>query len=138
MIVDTRSLILTPEKDIMINKSATVFLLFFCFACSKPLPKLEGMDLAQWRKDKNACYNLRKPMEEAIDREKVKLLGLDEVQMVTLLGSPDQNELYTRNEKFYYYFIAPAPACNSKRDSTSERLVIRFNAMGLAKEVSIE
>lgn len=77
-------------------------------------------------------------MRVAIDREKEKLLGLDEMQTVTLLGSPDQNELYSRNQKFYYYFIEPAPSCSGGSDSISERLVIRFNAVGLAKEVSIE
>lgn len=122
----------------MMSKSASVFLLLLCFACSKPLPKLEGMDLQQWREDKNACGNLRKPMKEVIDREKTKLLGLDEVQLVTLLGSPDQNELYSRNQKFYYYFLGPAPSCHIKGDSVPDRLVIRFNAVGLAKEVSIE
>ena len=81
---------------------------------------------------------MRRPMREAIDEEKTKLLGLDEMQLVELLGSPDQNELYSRNQKFYYYFIEPAPSCDVKGDSTSERLVIRFNAVGLAKEVSIE
>lgn len=76
-------------------------------------------------------------MRTAIDREKEKLLGLDEVQTVKLLGSPDQEELYSRNQKFYYYFIDPAAQCGTPGDSTAEKLVIRFNAVGLAKEVSI-
>jgi hypothetical protein len=60
------------------------------------------------------------------------------MKVVELLGRPDQNELYTRNQKFYYYFIQPAPDCGGSKDSISSRLVIRFNAMGLAKEVSVE
>lgn len=130
--------VLWGPKNIMMKKLFCVFLLFLCFECSKPLPILKGIDLQGWREDNNACKNLRKPMREAMDREKVKLLGLDEVQLVTLLGSPDKNELYSRNEKFYYYFIGPAPSCPSKADSVSEKLVIRFNSVGLAKEVSIE
>jgi hypothetical protein len=122
----------------MMRKSASVFLLVLCFACSKPLPSLEGIDLSQWRKDKNACNAQREPMREAIERQKEKLLGLDEDQMLALLGRPDQNELYTRSQKFYYYYIEPAPGCGSQGDTTAQRLVIRFNAVGLATEVSIE
>ena len=60
------------------------------------------------------------------------------MQIVKLLGRPDQNELSTRNQKFFYYFLEPAPACGTATDSLSARLSIRFNAVGLAKEVAIE
>lgn len=116
----------------------SIILLLLCTCCEKPLPALKGMDLPSWRQDKNACGHVRAGMREAIDNEKEKLLGLDEMQMVKLLGNPDQNELYSRNQKFYYYFINPAPACGVATDSAAERLIIRFNAVGLAKEVSIE
>lgn len=116
--------------------SPLIFL--FCLACGKPLPALEGIDLERWREDENACKNVRSTMREAIDREKEKLLALKQMQIVELLGNPDQNELYSRNQKFFYYFIEPAPSCTGATDSTAEKLVIRFNAMGLAKEVSVE
>lgn len=116
----------------------SILLMVFCFSCEKPLPVLDGIDAQRWKQDKNACGHVRHGMREAIDREKEKLLGLDEIQMVKLLGNPDQNELYSRNQKFFYYFIDPAPACGVATDSIAERLVIRFNAVGLAKEVSID
>ena len=77
-------------------------------------------------------------MRDAIDREKGKLLGLDQSQMAELLGNPDQNELYSGNQQFFYYFIDPAPSCGTATDSLGEKLVVRFNAVGLAKEVAIE
>lgn len=122
----------------MLRSCSIVFLLTLCFACSKPLPQLKGIDLRRWQQDKNGCNRERAPMRAAIDHEKEKLLGLDEIQTITLLGGPDQNELYSRNQKFYYYFIEPAPLCPAHGDSAPAKLVIRFNAMGLAKEVSIE
>lgn len=118
--------------------SLFIFISALCLACDKPLPTLEGMDLEQWQQDKNACGNHRAAMRGAIDREKEKLLALKQMQIVALLGKPDQNELYSRNQKFFYYFIEPAPACSGATDSSAEKLVIRFNAMGLAKEVSVE
>jgi hypothetical protein len=96
------------------------------------------MDLEQWKDDKNGCQNIRAGMRKAIDREKNKLLSLGEMQVVELLGKPDQNELSRRNQKFFYYFIEPAPRCKVSADTIVEKLVIRFNAMGLAKEVAIE
>ena len=119
-------------------KWCSIFLLLFCFACDKPLPDIQGMDLEQWKKDKNGCQNIRTAMRKAIDEEKNKLLSLGEMQIVKLLGRPDQNELLRRNQKFFYYFIKPSPACKVSTDTIAEKLVIRFNAMGLAKEVAIE
>jgi len=113
-------------------------ILVFCCGCDKPLPTLDGIDLARWQQDKNACNNQRVSMREAMDLEKEKLLALDQMQIVKLLGRPDQNELYSRNQKFFYYFMEPAPSCRDAVDSSAQKLVIRFNAMGLAKEVSVE
>ena len=76
-------------------------------------------------------------MAESIQLQKDKLLALNERQVMKLLGKPDQNELYKRNQKFFSYFISPAPGCEASSES-SKILVIRFNAMGLAKEVSVE
>jgi hypothetical protein len=77
-------------------------------------------------------------MINALQTEKDKLLSLNEMQIVDLLGRADQNELLKRNQKFFSYFLTPGPDCNNQEDTTSIRLVIRFNAMGLAKEVTIE
>jgi outer membrane protein assembly factor BamE (lipoprotein component of BamABCDE complex) len=131
----------TRFKDNMhIYRWLSPFILVFilCLGCDKPLPTLEGVDLARWQEDRNACKNVRAFMRDAIDREKEKLLALTQMQIVELLGRPDQNELYSRNQKFFYYFLEPAPACTGSQDSAADKLVIRFNAMGLAKEVSVE
>ena len=113
-------------------------LLLLSFSCDKPLPALEGLDLERWREDKHACANTRISMREALESQREKLLSLDQLQVVQLLGRPDQHELYKRNQKFFYYFLEPGPACGGRSDSTALRLVIRFNAVGLAKEVAVE
>lgn len=74
-----------------------------------------------------------KPMEE----QRSKLLRLSEMQVIETLGKPDINELYKRNQKFYRYYMDPSPGC--KPGSTRPKmLVIRFTAMGVANEVSVE
>ena len=111
--------------------------ILICLSCGKPLPHLEGINREGWAQDRNACNSVRASMRRAIDAEKEKLLALSQTQIVTLLGKPDENELSSRNQKFFYYYIVPAAGCGGD-DSVAARLVIRFNAMGLAKEVAIE
>lgn len=107
------------------------------FSCGKSLPELEGIDIQTWKSDRNGCSSKRLQMRDAIQKEKNKLLSLDELAIIQLLGKPDRNELYKRNQKFYYYFLEPSELC-STRVSSPGKLSIRFNAIGLAKEVVVE
>ncbi len=106
-------------------------------SCGKSLPELNNLDLNAWRNDKNACGKYRSNHIEAIQTQKEKLLALNESKIIALLGRPDRNELYKRNQKFFYYYLQPSSACSNVVEKTSS-LAIRFNAMGFAKEVAIE
>jgi hypothetical protein len=110
----------------------------FLISCDKPLPELSGIDMKAWRDDKAACNAYRTSAIESIRTEKEKLLALTEMQVVELLGRPDENELYKRNQKFFYYYLQPSAQCGSGDGKESLRLIVRFNAVGLAKEVSVE
>lgn len=94
--------------------------------------------MGRWQQDKNACGTYRTASLDAFKSQKEKLLALKEMQVVELLGRPDKNELYKRNQKFYYYYLKPSPDCVKYSPEDNSRLAIRFNAMGLAKEVIIE
>lgn len=115
---------------------SSLLVLLLISSCSKPLPVLEGMDLAKWKEDKNACQGIRQTMQDALQREHSKLKGLSEMDVIKLLGRPDQNELYKRNQKFFYYFIRPGILCESP-EPVLIRLEVRFNAMGYAQLVAI-
>jgi hypothetical protein len=118
-------------------KNAWLSVFLIIYGCSKPLPVLENVNLTDWKADRNGCMGKRAPMEQAIQSQKEKLLALSETQVIALLGMPDQNELYKRNQKFFYYFITASPACQTpaKREL---KLAIRFNAVGLVNEVTLE
>jgi hypothetical protein len=118
--------------------SILFFLILGAVACDRPLPTLNNLDLEAWRNDRNACGKYRTSTIEAIQSQKDKFLALRELQIVELLGKPDRNELYKRNQKFYYYYLLPSPDCATDSLKTTSRLAIRFNAMGLAKEAIIE
>jgi hypothetical protein len=111
----------------------------FVFSCGNDLPELKGIDKSEWIADKHACGDKRSKMVTSLQTEKDKLLALSEMEIVEVLGRPDENELYKRNQKFYYYHLNPGKEfCDTASDTTVLKLVIRFNAMGLAKEISIE
>jgi hypothetical protein len=107
-------------------------------SCGKELPELRDFDKASFVQDRNGCLNRRRSMVHALQREKDKLLALDEMQIVAVLGKPDSKELLSRNQKFYQYNLHPASQCADRTDTVSLKLIIRFNAVGLAKEVSVE
>jgi hypothetical protein len=113
-------------------------LIFILFSCNKPLPTLEKIDLQAWKDDKNACSGKRTSMLDGMNSQTAKLVGLSEQEVIAMLGRPDQNELYKRNQKFYSYFIQPSNVCSGSVTDHPKKLVIRFNAIGLAKEVGVE
>lgn len=115
--------------------SAVLFLLILS-ACGKPLPTLDGVNLDKWKEDKNACSGDRQKMEQSLAAEVSKLRGLSEMDIVKMLGRPDENELYKRNQKFYSYYVTPGPDCPDHQE-TPRKLVVRFNAMGYAQLVSV-
>lgn len=121
----------------LFNRLSLIVGLLLFLSCSRPLPTLENINLDEWRKDRNGCFNNRAPMAASLKDQKEKLLGLNEKQLVKLLGRPDQNELYKRNQKFYTYYLTPGPECGTTITS-SQILVVRFNAMGLANEVTLQ
>jgi hypothetical protein len=117
----------------------SIFFVILLVSCGPSSPTLEGIDLTKWRQDVNGCGGERAVGRKQLVLQKDKLLGLAELDVVALLGKPDRSELSTRNQKFYYYFLEPASVCGGQAgDDEPSRLAIRFNAMGLAKEIRIE
>jgi len=112
-----------------------LLVLLFC-SCERPLPDLRGINLNSWKKDKNGCSGNRAVQIQMLKDQKNKFQGLSEMQIIGLLGRPDQNELYKRNQKFYYYLLEPGRPCG--KNVEPRKLSIRFNAMGLAKEIEVE
>jgi outer membrane protein assembly factor BamE (lipoprotein component of BamABCDE complex) len=109
---------------------------FIAASCGKSLPTIDKIDLEKWRSDKWGCAKDRQQGLLVLTEQKEKLKGLSQDDIVKLLGRPDKNELYKRNQKFFYYYLTPGEKCGI--DTATQRLSLRFNAMGFAKEVLIE
>jgi outer membrane protein assembly factor BamE (lipoprotein component of BamABCDE complex) len=117
--------------------SFAITFILLVISCGKSSPTFDHIDLKAWATDKNACTGKRTDMLAGFDAQKEKLLGLSEAQIVELLGTPDETSLYKRNQKFYYYYLQPAAECAAHL-TDPKKLFIRFTAMGIAKEVSIQ
>jgi hypothetical protein len=105
--------------------------------CTGRQEEITGINWDIWKDDRNGCQRQRLAYLQPISTQKDKLKARSEMDIVDLMGRPDQTELYKRNQKFYTYYVVDGPGCASA-DSTGKKLVIRFNAMGLAKEISVE
>ncbi|MBL6449120.1 hypothetical protein JMN32_22605 [Fulvivirga sp. 29W222] len=107
------------------------------YSCNKPVD-LPNFDESKWQSDHNGCLGRRLQMMNNLKQCKEHIKGLTEDEIVQVLGKPDKNELYKRNQKFYIYEIANATECESSNEEAEHiYLNIRFNATGLAKEVLI-
>ena len=118
------------------NRIAFFLILFTALSCGKPVPVLEGFDRELWKGDPYGCKGQRLQTESALKAGLEKIKGLKEMDVIELLGRADRNELYERNQKFYYYYIQGGPTCGGQA-STSRKLTIRLNAMGYAQVVVI-
>lgn len=106
-------------------------------ACNKT-GDLPGFNETEWQADENGCQGIRLKMLDDFKQVKDQLKGLNEDEIVDVLGMPDKNELYKRNQKFFIYEITNAPQCLKKKSGDTRMfLSIRFNATKLAKEVMI-
>lgn len=112
-------------------------ILVLLVGCGKPLPSLENVNLQDWKNDKNGCNGFRLAMKESMTSQKDKLLALSETDLIKLLGKSDETELYKRSEKFYKYYFNGGPSC-AKDTVPPSTMIIRFNAMNLAKEIVVE
>jgi hypothetical protein len=112
-------------------------LVFVLANCGTRSVSIEGFDSRMWKDDRSGCDGTRPEQANHLLNQRQSLLGIDELDVVSVLGKPDQTELYTRNQKFYYYYVEPSPDCNRESTAGAKRLEIRFNAVGLVNEVNL-
>jgi len=99
--------------------------------------EIEEFSSEIWKSDRNGCNGKRTEEIEALLGAKDQLLGKSEPEILLLLGRPDKNELYRRSQKFFIYYIDPAPACtgDSLNESGAKYLSVRINAIGYVNEI---
>ncbi|MEQ8925252.1 MAG: hypothetical protein RLO81_05525 [Fulvivirga sp.] len=117
-------------------KYITLLLLALLFSCNN-VPDLPNVDEVLWQSDLNGCKGIRFNQLKAIEMDKDLIKGLNQDEIISVLGKPDQNELYKRNQKFFIYNITPTNCPENDDVIPRQYLSVRFNATGLAKEIIV-
>jgi len=71
--------------------------------------------------------------------QKEQILGKAEHDVLKIMGRPDKNELYRRQQKFYIYYLEPGPLCEEslQASDSASYLSLRFNATGIVNEIFV-
>jgi hypothetical protein len=114
-----------------------ILIVFFVLACSSKVD-VKGVDLDNWKKDRNGCLGLRNNDLENFRDVKNELLGKDNQALIKTFGRPDKVELANRSQTFFIYFIEAGPGCEgeSKHDEAL-KVIFRLNAISRVSEVTI-
>jgi hypothetical protein len=114
-----------------------ILILFFFYACSSKI-EVVGVDLDNWKKDRNGCIGLRLQDLENFKTVKNDLLGKDNQALIKTFGRPDKVELANRSQTFFIYFIEPGPDCETEEKSGEPlKVIFRLNAISRVSEVTI-
>lgn len=124
----------------MAKLSRSILLLFLSLVTSYCQPKgkdIPGFDETLFRADRKGCHGERAQMRKIITQIDTALKGMSQKQIQATLGKPDRHELAPRSQKYFVYYIDPAPECG---ESTEEpfTMLIRFSAMDRSTEVSFQ
>ncbi|CAM9992082.1 unnamed protein product [Chrysoparadoxa australica] len=103
---------------------------FLFISCYQSL-KIDGFDQSVWERP-ITCEEDRIDEAKILMKSEKTLLESNQNEIQKLLGHPDEHELYSRNQKFFYYDLS------LKCDTLpKKRLALRFDALGRVNEVNI-
>lgn len=125
--------ILQTNLRIILKTCKDLGIIIWLLSCSTSISL--DIDRDKWVADYEGCAGYRMDVYETIIQEKENLLGLSSKKILDLLGNPDKNELYKRNQKFFVYRLSPGNSCGTQKSEEDLFLIFRFNAMGLANEI---
>ena len=103
-------------------------------------PEIKGMNYSLWKNDKYGCKSDRENLIDLIISNRDKFLKYNQNQIINILGKPENQTLYERGQKFFYYYIKYHPECDKKSALPEEeqiKLEIRFDALNRSKEIFV-
>jgi hypothetical protein len=119
--------------------SRVLFLLvFLCQACQAP-KKFDQFDSNGWKSDRLGCQGNRQRLVAEFEKIRRELRGLSQSDITELLGKPDLQGLYTRNQRFFVYYLESGPQCqDAQAPSTARTVAVRFGALDYVTEISYQ
>ena len=114
-----------------------VVLLTVLSSCHRAVD-LSDFDEADFRSDPDGCRGIRSAMKEALFAADKQFKGLTQEEIYATLGKPDRQKLASRSQKYFVYYVDPAPTCQGDSTKLPLTLFVRFSAMNRASEVKYE
>ena len=114
---------------------AALILLLMHFACSTKPTVPDNFDQEAWQSDPRGCKGVRAQVMERFFPNKSALIGLSENEVLALMGKPDRQQLYQRNQKFYFYNLDKGPLCGDSSHVANE-IYLRMSATFQVTEVN--
>lgn len=96
---------------------------------------MDGFDKDKWMSYEDNCSTYRLEVSDLIIEKQDVILEGTQNEVESLLGKPEEHELYDRNQKFFHYRLTPPDSCND--EEILKFLSIRFNAIGRANLVQV-
>lgn len=113
-----------------------VSLIFGALSCTKKVDTGD-FDVDAWKGDAKGCEGVRTELIDDLVAIKPNLLGLYQKSVISVLGDPEEQELYSRSQTYYIYYIDGAEGCPNPTPDP-RKLEVRFTALGIANEVNIK
>lgn len=121
----------------MTRFSSYAFFLTLLSSCYSTVD-IEGFDEAAFRADFRGCHGIRANMKDTLFAVDQHFKRLTQEEIYETLGKPDRQELASRSQKYYVYYIEPAPSCTEDSAAAPLTMYVRFSAMNRASEVKYE
>ena len=114
------------------------FILLLMLGCQTAVD-IDHFDEAAFRSDPNGCLGIRAAMKDTLFAADPHFKNLTQEEIYATLGKPDRQELASRSQKYFVYYIDAAPNCEGHHEgSLPLTLYIRFSATNRASEVKYE
>ena len=127
-----------PINCFQLRKISTLILfLAIVLGCSSSID-LEGFNEKAWKSDKEGCHGLRVKLKDDLITVKDQIMGLDNEEVISVLGKPNKTLLDKRNQKYFIYTITPSENCSTYNKEIKSELSLRFSAIGLVYEALID
>ena len=113
-----------------------LMLLPLIWACSEPA-RIPGFDSEKWQQDKKACQDTRRQMTPEFEHIRRDLYGRTEAEIKDILGKPDGEQLMSRGQRVFIYYLEPGAQCEQRNKlSDANRAEVRFNALNKVSEIT--
>ena len=103
-------------------------------SCSREI-RPEGFEAQKWSEDVHGCKGYREKVAANLVKQRKLLIGANEMEIKSLLGKPDSQELQTRGQHYFVYEIKGGSTCPDQSLATVLR--IRFDALNRVTELAV-